>query len=269
LDRKGTENMIRSLGRGLDVLSQLNKRDSVSAAELARDLDAPRASVYRILDTLREKGFIYQHASDGRFRMTMKVKTLSDGFTDEDHMANICHPYLSRITRKFSWPVALATISGVDLIIRENTDQESPLANERFTVGYRMPLLRTASGLCILAHLPVARRKVILRTLADTNVKYQQIVSQRSTLEKTFKKIRATGHSISHRPRRVSDLTAISVPILSVPNVVRGAVTIRYARTVMKSAAAVNLYVPDLQDAAERISQRINIHLERQLENQG
>ncbi len=256
--------MIRSLGRGLDVLSLLNKRDSASAAELARDVGAPRATVYRILDTLRDKGYIYQHASDGRFRMTLKVRTLSDGFTDEDHMANVSHPYLSRITKKFSWPVTLATISGIDLIVRENTDQESPLANERFTIGYRMPLLRTASGRCILAYMPKTRRKVILEMLAKGDSKYQQIIDQRGTLEKAFKKICADGYSINHRSRRLSDLTAISVPILTAPDIVRGAVTIRYARTVMKSTEAVNLFLPDLQGAAGRISHRIKLHIERQ-----
>lgn len=259
--------MIRSLGRGLDVLALLNRRDSASAAEMARELGAPRASIYRILETLRDKGFIYQHASDGRFRMTLKVKTLSDGFTDEDHMANVSHPYLSRITKKFSWPVTLATISGIDLIVRENTDQESLLATERFTIGYRMPLLRTASGRCILANMSETRRCVVLETLAEADTKYQQIVSQRATLEKAFKKIRSDGYSINHRSRRLSDLTALSVPILTGPNAVRGAVTIRYARTVMNTTEAVRQFLPELQNAASRISHRIRLHIERQQKN--
>ncbi|MCH9694552.1 MAG: helix-turn-helix domain-containing protein [Gammaproteobacteria bacterium] len=256
--------MIRSLGRGLEVLSLLNKRDSASAAELARDLDAPRASIYRILHTLQAMGYIYQHPSDNRFRIKLKVRELSDGFTDEDHMANVSHPYLSRITRKFSWPVTLATISGINLIVRENTDQESPLANERFTIGYRMPLLRTASGRCILAHMPKARRTVVLETLAESDPKFRSIVRQPVELEKAFRKIRADGYSINHRSRRLSDLTAISVPILTAPRVVRGAVTIRYARTAMKSPEAIRRFLPDLQDTAGRISHRIKLHIERQ-----
>ncbi len=256
--------MIRSLGRGLDILTVLNRRDSASAAEIAAEVSAPRATVYRILETLMEKGFIYQHDSDGRFRITLKVRTLSDGFTEEDHMANISRPVMSKLTRKFAWPVTLATISGIDLIVRENTDQESPLATERFTIGYRMPLLRTASGLCILAYMTASRRNVVLKTLADAESRYKALVRQRAALEKRLKEIRDQGYSVNHRARRVADMTAISVPILTKPNMVRGAVTIRYARTVMTLPQAIKKFLPELRSAADGIGKRVGLHLERQ-----
>ena len=57
--------MIRSLSRGLDILTILNKRDSASASEVSElHWNMPRSTVYRILETLVKKGFIYQHKSD-------------------------------------------------------------------------------------------------------------------------------------------------------------------------------------------------------------
>ena len=101
--------MIRSLSRGLEILTLLNRRDSASAGEFAKELNILRATVYRILETLCEKGLVHQHESDQRFRITPKVRTLSDGFTDEDHIAYISRRYLKRVTKKLNWPVALAT----------------------------------------------------------------------------------------------------------------------------------------------------------------
>jgi DNA-binding IclR family transcriptional regulator len=75
------------------------------------------------------------------------------------------------VTKKLNWPVALATISGVDVVELENTDQISPLAIENFSSGYRMPILHTASGICILSHMKTARRKIILGTLEEMNRK--------------------------------------------------------------------------------------------------
>lgn len=261
--------MIRSLSRGLEVLTVLNRRDSATAAEIARELAAPRASIYRILETLQTKGFVYQHNSDRRFRITLKVRTLSDGFTDEAHMANISRPFLSRLTRKYRWPMTMATISGIDLIVRENTDQESPFATERFTIGYRMPVLNTASGLCILANMSERRRKVILDMLSKTDRSYEKIIKRRKALAQIFDDIRINGYSINHRHRRVSDMTAISVPILTGPEAVRGAVTIRYARKAITATEAVDRFVPALHNAANGIAQRIQLHLERQQKTHG
>jgi IclR family mhp operon transcriptional activator len=256
--------MIRSLSRGLDVLILLNRRDSVSASEFAKELNIPRATVYRILETLDDKGLIYQHKADQRFRITRKVRILSDGFTDEDHIAHISRRFLKKVTKKLSWPVALATISGVDLIVRENTDKFSPLAIENFSSGYRMPVLHTASGICILAYMSAPRRKVILNTLAEMNREHDQIVHQRKTLERKFQEVRRRGFSVHHRHRRHSDLTAISVPILPENDEVRGAVTIRYARTAMKLSVAVQKFKPVIVDAADGIAKRLKLHFERQ-----
>lgn len=259
--------MIRSLSRGLDILILLNRRDSVSAAEFADELKIPRATVYRILETLTEKGMVYQHQVDQRFRITRKVRTLSDGFTDEDHIAHISRPFMKRVTKKLKWPVALATISGVDLIVRENTDKYSALALESFSSGYRMPILHTASGICILAHTRVARRRVILDTLASMNRKHDKVVHQRESLDRKLKEIRRRGFAVHHRHRKHSDLTAMSVPIILDDGNARGALTIRYARTAMKLPLAVQQFLPVLTDAAEGIAKRLQLHLDRQADN--
>jgi IclR family mhp operon transcriptional activator len=259
--------MIRSLSRGLEILVLLNRRDSVSASEFANELAIPRATVYRILDTLCHEGFVYQHQADQRFRITPKIRTLSDGFTDQDHIAHISRPFLRRVTKRLNWPVALATISGVDLIIRENTDKFSPLAIENFSSGYRMSILHSASGICILAYTSANRRKVILDTLAKMELDKDVIAKQRKSLERKFKEIASRGFSIHHRHRKYSDLTAVSVPILLKDNEVRGAVTIRYARTAMKLDAALQAFLPEIKNAADGIAQRLDLHFARHVEN--
>ena len=259
--------MIRSLSRGLDILILLNRRDSVSASEFASELKIPRATVYRILGTLADKGLVYQHHTDQRFRITRKVRVLSDGFTDEDHIAHISRPFLRKITKKLDWPVALATISGVDLIVRENTDKLSPLAIENFSSGYRMPILHTASGICILAYMKSERQRVILDTLAEMDREGDRVVHQRQTLERKFSEVRRRGFSVHHRHRRYSDLTAISVPILPDNNVVSGAVTIRYARMAMKLSVALERFMPVITDAADGIASRLKLHFERQADH--
>jgi IclR family mhp operon transcriptional activator len=259
--------MIRSLSRGLDVLMLLNRRDSVSASEFARELEIPRATVYRILATLIDKDLIYQHQSDHRYRITRKVRVLSDGFTDEDHIGHISRPFLKKVTKKLSWPVALSTISGVDLVVRENTDNLSPLAIESFSSGYRMPILHTASGICILAYMSSPRQRIILDTLTKMDRKHDKIVHQRETLKRKFREIRKRGFSVHHRHRRYSDLTALSVPVLPANDEVRGAVTIRYARTAMKMSEAAQEFIPVIREAAEGIAKRLKLHLDRQADH--
>lgn len=259
--------MVRSLSRGLKILTLLNRRDSASVGELAKDLEIPRATVYRIIATLREENFVYQHHADHRFRAMSKVRELSDGFTVEDHMVNIAQPFLSQITQKLVWPVSLGTLSGVDMVVRENTDDQSPLATERFTIGYRMPILTTASGLCVLAHLKPARRAVLLETLARADPHSVLTKSEAVELESALREIKKRGFSVYHRHRAHSDAISISVPVLQKMDKIRGALTIRFAKRAVKLPVAIATFVPVLRTAAEGIAERIDLHLNKQQMN--
>lgn len=256
--------MIRSLSRGLDIIAIFNRRDSASASEISKELKMPRSTVYRILETLIEKKFIYQHESDRRFRLTQKIRSLSDGYTDEDHMANISRGFLQRFTKKHAWPASLTTINGIDIVVRENTDQQSPFASEQFTIGYRMSILETASGLCILSYMPAKRRNLILKTLAHTNSVFKKIVSKPKALETKFIKIVKQGFAVKNRARRFDDQIAISVPIITPEDSVRGALTVRYSKSAIALDQAVEEFVPSLKKASQGIASRINLHINRQ-----
>jgi IclR family mhp operon transcriptional activator len=256
--------MVRSLSRGLDILNLLNIRDSATPAELAQELNIPRATVYRLLETMADKNFIYRHSSDNRFRMTDKVRTLSDGFTEEDHMANIARDSLNEITEELVWPVSLATISGIDLIVRENTDKLSPLAVEQFTIGSRMPILSSASGICILAFMEPKARNIVLDTIATANRPQDHHGHNLNKLNELFNSTRQLGYSVHHRQRNVSDMTAIAVPIHAQSRV-RGALTLRYARSALPMQDALVKFVPTLIKVAEGLSNRLSIHLQEQL----
>jgi|TARA_B110000238_G_scaffold197271_1_gene239511 IclR family mhp operon transcriptional activator len=257
--------MIRSLSNGLEILIYLNRRDSASAGELSSQLSIPRATVYRILSTLCDKGFVYQHPDDQRFHMTPKVRVLSDGYTDEDQLASISRPYLLNLTKILRWPVALACIEGVELVLRDNTDKASPLAIEHFSSGYRVPLLGSASGPCILANLSIARQQDILTVLNKTGRLREQSDEDITHIIHRLKAIRKQGYSVHSRQRtksyvgymRISDLTSISVPIAGQTKEAIGAITIRYATDALTREKALDDFMPLLAKTAADISKKV------------
>ena len=66
--------------RGLDALTVLNARDGASVSEVAHDIRLPRTTVYRILETLCHAGFVFRDSNDDRYRPTVRVHALSEGF---------------------------------------------------------------------------------------------------------------------------------------------------------------------------------------------
>ncbi len=85
---------IRALVRGLDALTVLNSRDGATVSEVAQEIRLPRTTVYRILETLCNAGFVFRDASDDRYRLTILVRSLSHGFDDEEWVGQIAKPCL-------------------------------------------------------------------------------------------------------------------------------------------------------------------------------
>src|SRR5271157_1577534 len=91
---------VRSLERGLALLLAMNRRRLPSVVELAQDTRLPRPTVYRLLQTLSRTGFVTRSSPHDRYCLTRRVRALSDGFADEDWIAEIAAPLMSQLTRQ-------------------------------------------------------------------------------------------------------------------------------------------------------------------------
>ena len=85
---------IRALSRGLDALTVLNLRNGATVSEVAQEIRLPRTTTYRILETLSHAGFVYRDTNDDRYRLTIMVRGLSDGYDDETWVTQIARPYI-------------------------------------------------------------------------------------------------------------------------------------------------------------------------------
>lgn len=235
---------------------ELNKLDGATVAELSRSLRVPRASLYRILETLCRDGFLERHPADHRYRLTIRVRSLSAGFSDDHYLAAIARPDLEAVTRLLRWPVSLGTLAGTEVVVRESTDDQSPLAAYHFGIGYRMSVLTTATGLCLLAHLGRARRDALLEELTRRNPDTAMSARERASLENRLREIRTRGFCALDRRRLTTDATSIAVPVLDSAAVVRAAITLRFAKAAVAQPVAIAKFVPRLRQAARRIAAR-------------
>jgi IclR family mhp operon transcriptional activator len=124
-------------------LTTLNQRNGATVSEIAQQIRLPRTTTYRILETLTHAGYVYRDPADDRYRLTIMVHRLADGFDDDAWVTQIARPCIDELGKEVMWPVAFASLSGTQMLVRETTDHRSPLAIERFSPGVRLPLLKT------------------------------------------------------------------------------------------------------------------------------
>lgn len=242
---------IRALLRGLEVLHVLNQRNGATVSEVASAIELPRTTTYRILETLCNAGYAYRAASDERYRLTIMVRGLSDGFDDEAWVTQIARPYMYELCTELVWPIAIATLSGSTMLVRQTTDHRSPLAVEKRGPGFRVAILTSASGICYLAHCPPEQQEALMDLLLRPRRGEEQQNSRKKTLD-LLAETRKRGYSIWRRPRRISDELSFSVPILARERLL-ASLTIRFSSTAVPEADAVQRFIPKMKAVAQRI----------------
>jgi IclR family mhp operon transcriptional activator len=245
---------IRALMRGLDALTVLNLRDGATVSEVAQEIRLPRTTVYRILETLCNAGFVFRDPSDDRYRLTIMVRALSGGFDDEAWVAQIAKPLINELCREIVWPISISTLSGTTMMVRETTDHSSPVAIERYSAGFRAPLLTSAGGRAYLAFCAASQRETLIDVLARSAKDEDKLARlQRPELQRVLSDIKAQGYATATRSRRMVEEISLSVPVLLNDRVL-AALTVRFASAALPLKTGVERFLPKLRQCAATIA---------------
>lgn len=224
---------IRALSRGLDVLAALNRLGEATAAALSAETGVPRATVYRVLETLRADGYVA--AAEERWSLRLGVRALSDGFEDEEWITAIAIPALHALTAGIRWPSDLATLEGTAMVIRATTHKVAPFSIDRAMLGRALPVLESSLGRAWLAFSPSAERDALLRLLGGT--------PRLGAVRRLGYALRASGGPWPHT-------RSVAVPIMAGGRVMACINAIWMARAVTVEEGLRQCLVPLLETAA-------------------
>lgn len=245
-------NPMRSALRTLTVLRALNIHNGATVAELSVVTGISRPALYRILETLREAGYISVDIAGKHYCLTMLVRSLAEGFTDEDWVTQIARPALASLQRKVVWPTDLGTFRSNGMWIRETTRRLSPLTIDRGVAGTRFCMLGSATGRAYLAFCRPDEREQILRNLRLSVEPGNELILRPKRLEELLEDVRKRGYGYRYgEPPKESG--AIAVPILAGERIF-GCVNMTFMAATLTPEEAARKHLSDLLESAHAIA---------------
>jgi IclR family mhp operon transcriptional activator len=204
---------IRAFSRGLAVIEALNHHGTASALQLARESGVPRPTVYRLLQTLIDAGYVARGVEDDRFHLRQKIRGLSGGFKDEHWIADVAAPLLMELTERIAWPCDVCTLEGLQMVIRDTTHFRAPLSIDRNMVGRHLPLLATASGLAYIAFVPADERRLLLELLAQSDSPADAVAKDFSAVARLIANTRRRGYGVRQGGTLWPHTGSVALPI--------------------------------------------------------
>lgn len=238
--------------RGLKVLALLNQTENISITELAKELCLPRTTAERILLTLVAEGYVQRVPDDKRYRLSAKVCSLSGGFSEDCWIVQSATPMLFKVTKMIGWPLAIATPSGDNMVLRSTTDPATSLWLNRRRVGAEIPVLNSSSGLVAYAYSSAPERRVLQQLLADSPDAYnRERAGNQQTLDLLIQPVIDNGFAFQPPPNNNPE-QSIAFPIFVDGQYVASLLMI-YMTRAMNSATVIEKYVPHLRMLADNI----------------
>ena len=248
------DDAVKSIKRGLDVLTEINRSGGIRAGEIAQRLNLARPTVYRLLNTLEELGYVARSASDERFRVTRRASSLGDGYDPGVVVCESAAPVLVELGRRLVWPIDLSTYDNAAMVVQETTHARSPLSIDRGMIGRRLPMLRTSTGRAYLSFCPEAERKIILKHLQRVDDAADQPFLEECALKSMIEHTRARGYAIRDAGEYNPKTSSIAVPIRGLDHLL-GCFSIIWIRTALTTPEAIAQFLEPMQQAAASLSQ--------------
>jgi len=242
---------VRALARGLNLIRVFNEIGPASIQELASASALHRTTVYRLLDTLKELGYVEENKSDQTFRLTGLVKTLTSGYSDSDWVREIAYPILEDISSQVVWPVNFLVPFADTMMVAETTHHLSPFSIHRGLIGTRWPYMTTAYGRAFLAFCTDAERSELLNLLRRSNIEDNRRAIDARYVRSIIRKTLDQGYG-STVDEAVVGNSSIAVPV-RLEGRTLGCINVLFFTSAMTPTEAAAKYLSLLKRAADRI----------------
>lgn len=164
---------VPGLERGLRILCEFSRNEPVlTAPELARRLGVPRSTVFRLLVTLENMGFV-ERTPDGRsHRLGLAVLRLGFEYLASLDIVDLGRPLLDALRDATGQSATLVVRDGREVVYLYRAASRSPFATS-VSVGTRLPAHATGMGHVLLGDLSREALRVLypesrLEALSET-----------------------------------------------------------------------------------------------------
>ena len=247
--------IVPALQRGLQLMQQFTREEPAhTSAALARKLDMPRASVFRMLYTLEQMGFVERAADGVTYRLGLGVLRLGFETIASMEMAEQARPVIAALCERTGFSSHLVLREGTEVVFVVKSPGRNALFHS-IQVGARLPAHATVLGRVLMGHLglPELTQLYPEEPLPQFTA---QTPTTRSQLLKMIERDKAQGYGSSQGGFE-SGISTVVAPVTNEFNHVVAAisVTIPSQRIDPQDLPRV---VQEVQHAAAQLTQRVN-----------
>jgi IclR family transcriptional regulator, KDG regulon repressor len=248
------ENIVKSVSRALHIIDIVSsKKEGLGVTEIANQMDINKSSVYRILSTLVQYGYIEQDKETERYKLGYKFLEISSKLLESIDLRKEAKPYLRELEKETNEVIHLVVYDQGEVIYIEKLEGTETLRMHS-KVGKRAPMHCTAVGKAILAHLPLhTALEIIDRKGLPKHTDFT--ITDKNEFLKELEEVKQKGYALDLEENEYG-IRCIAVPIFDYSGSVVAAVSIS-GPTIRMTDERIRTLQERIQAIGKQISARL------------
>lgn len=246
--------MVKSVSRTLDIITLVSSiKGGMGVTDISKQIDINKSSVYRILSTLVNYGYIEQDSETKRYKLGYKFLEVSSKLLESIDLRAEARPYLQKLENETNEVIHLVVSDQDEVVYIEKLEGNETLRMHS-KVGKRAPMHCTSVGKAILAHWSSS---VVLDILERKGMPMHtdKTITNKDALLQELIKVKQKGYALDLEENEYG-ITCIAVPILDHLGKVFAAISISGPTTRMTVER-----LDQLQERMLEIGKQISVRL--------
>ena len=200
---------ISAVARTFTILEKLSAVSSSGVDDLARSTGLAKATVYRFLLTLRDLGYVRRDGED-RWFLTLKLFSVGSRALDHIELPTVARQVAEGLSDRLGETVHVGILDDDEVLYVLKVESRSTIRMYS-RVGKRIPLYCSAMGKVLLAALPAAGQKELLKSIRLIRFT-PNTLKDRKALEAELARVREAGIAVDAEEHE-QGITCIAAPI--------------------------------------------------------
>lgn len=247
-------NNVKSILKAYLIMEELDIAGELSLGDLSKRLSMDKATVHRIINTIKDAGYINQNIDNKKYYNSLKLLAMGNRAMEKTGVKHIARPYIEELAEKTGETINLGVIVDSNVIYIDKIESNSTI-KVGLGIGTTVPSYCSGLGKVMLAFMPEPELEVILK-----NITYEKFTENTINNEENFLKalsiVKDKGFSFDDE-EYVIGLICFGAPIFDYHGSPIAAISVSCPKYRYEESKHFEMYSTLAIDSAKKISRQL------------
>lgn len=205
---------VLTVSRAFKILEILSFTPWQGVSELARSLSCQKSTVFRLLNTLKNEGFVIQDTETEKYSLSLKLFSLGANTVNNLDVIQAARPVITRLSQASTETIHLCTVDNDQIVYLQKIESLHSLqVNMMSRIGQSTPFYCTGVGKVLLAYQPEEKIQGYLHNTVFTCYT-DHTITEKDALLAELEAIREKGYACDNEEHELG-VRCVAAPIFN------------------------------------------------------